>query len=117
MCVEGFHIYVSLVKVFEIDKKSRLVCYSIFAYVAPGIIVIVSAAIRNDGYGTDKRYKNSVLQQIASCVFCTSKICPWKKEVTHLDKMNFGHDYLCKLECCSLLNICNYVYYNMLLVQ
>ena len=55
MCVEGLHIYVSLVKVFEINKRSRLVCYYVFAYSTPGIIVVVTAAVRYDGYGTKRR--------------------------------------------------------------
>ncbi|XP_076814364.1 uncharacterized protein LOC143460654 isoform X2 [Clavelina lepadiformis] len=52
MLVEGLHIYVSLTKVFEIDKSSRLLCYYIFAYGAPTLVVAISAAIRYDGYGT-----------------------------------------------------------------
>ena len=56
MLVEGLHIYVSLTKVFEIDKSSRLLCYYIFAYGAPALVVAISAAIRYDGYGTLVRF-------------------------------------------------------------
>nr|XP_018668293.1 uncharacterized protein LOC100181704 [Ciona intestinalis] len=52
MCIEGMHLYVSLVKVFEIDKSSRLACYYAFAYGSPILVVAITAAIRYDGYGT-----------------------------------------------------------------
>ncbi|XP_022914827.1 latrophilin Cirl isoform X4 [Onthophagus taurus] len=53
MFFEGFQIYVMLIEVFEVEK-SRIRFYYITSYVIPLIIVIVSAIIFPQGYGTDQ---------------------------------------------------------------
>ncbi|XP_045481275.1 latrophilin Cirl isoform X8 [Harmonia axyridis] len=52
MFFEGFQLYVMLVEVFEAEK-SRLRWYYLFAYGIPFIIVLTSALIYPQGYGTD----------------------------------------------------------------
>ncbi|KAL3289919.1 hypothetical protein HHI36_023302 [Cryptolaemus montrouzieri] len=52
MFFEGFQLYVMLVEVFEAEK-SRLRWYYLFAYGVPLIIVLVSAIIYPQGYGTE----------------------------------------------------------------
>ncbi|KAK9889492.1 hypothetical protein WA026_004771 [Henosepilachna vigintioctopunctata] len=52
MFFEGFQLYVMLVEVFEAEK-SRLRWYYLFAYGVPFIIVLTSAVIYPQGYGTD----------------------------------------------------------------
>lgn len=53
MFFEGFQLYVMLVEVFEAEK-SRLRWYYLFAYGTPFVIVLISAIIYPQGYGTDK---------------------------------------------------------------
>lgn len=56
MSIEGLHLYVSLVQVFEIDKRSRLASYYVFAYGFPALVVAISFGIRYDGYGSEERF-------------------------------------------------------------
>ncbi|KAK3577482.1 hypothetical protein CHS0354_026429 [Potamilus streckersoni] len=53
MFVEGVHILFMLVQVFD-SAKSRLKYYYLLGYGIPLVIVGVSAAIKYNGYGTDK---------------------------------------------------------------
>lgn len=49
----GFQLYVMLIEVFEAEK-SRVKWYYFFAYGLPLVIVLVSAAIYPQGYGTEQ---------------------------------------------------------------
>ncbi|XP_063929324.1 latrophilin Cirl isoform X4 [Zophobas morio] len=53
MFFEGFQLYVMLIEVFEAEK-SRVKWYYFFAYGLPLVIVLVSAAIYPQGYGTEQ---------------------------------------------------------------
>ncbi|XP_068917391.1 latrophilin Cirl-like isoform X4 [Tenebrio molitor] len=53
MFFEGFQLYVMLIEVFEAEK-SRVKWYYFLAYGLPLVIVLVSAAIYPQGYGTDQ---------------------------------------------------------------
>ncbi|XP_075986920.1 calcium-independent receptor for alpha-latrotoxin isoform X4 [Anticarsia gemmatalis] len=53
MFLEGFHLYAMLVEVFE-PEHPRGRWYCTFAYLAPALVVLVSAAIFPGGYGTDR---------------------------------------------------------------
>ncbi|XP_044257478.1 latrophilin Cirl isoform X5 [Tribolium madens] len=53
MFFEGFQLYVMLIEVFEAEK-SRVKWYYFFAYGFPLVIVLVSAAIYPQGYGTEQ---------------------------------------------------------------
>lgn len=53
MFLEGFHLYAMLVEVFE-PEHPRARWYCTFAYLAPALVVLVSAAIYPGGYGTEK---------------------------------------------------------------
>ena len=52
-CYPGFQLYVMLIEVFEAEK-SRVKWYYFFAYGLPLVIVLVSAAIYPQGYGTEQ---------------------------------------------------------------
>ncbi|XP_050314725.1 latrophilin Cirl-like isoform X2 [Anthonomus grandis grandis] len=51
MFFEGFQLYVMLIEVFEVEK-SRIRWYYIFAYGLPFLIVVASATVYHQGYGT-----------------------------------------------------------------
>ncbi|CAD0206234.1 unnamed protein product [Chrysodeixis includens] len=52
MFLEGFHLYAMLVEVFE-PEQARARWYCSLAYLAPALVVLVSAAVYPAGYGTD----------------------------------------------------------------
>ncbi|XP_026733683.1 latrophilin Cirl isoform X3 [Trichoplusia ni] len=52
MFLEGFHLYAMLVEVFE-PEQARGRWYCSLAYLAPALVVLVSAAVYPAGYGTD----------------------------------------------------------------
>ncbi|XP_020624294.1 adhesion G-protein coupled receptor D1-like [Orbicella faveolata] len=54
MLVEGVHLYVMVVTVFE-NSKEQLRIYGLCAYGLPGIVVLIAASVAHDGYGTDSR--------------------------------------------------------------
>lgn len=56
MLVEGVHLYVMVVTVFE-NSKEQLRMYGLCAYGLPGIVVLIAASVAHDGYGTDSRCK------------------------------------------------------------
>ncbi|CAH1158518.1 unnamed protein product [Phyllotreta striolata] len=58
MFFEGFQLYVMLIEVFEAEK-SRMRWYYVIAYGSPLIIILISALIYPQGYGT---YKHCWLQ-------------------------------------------------------
>ncbi|CAK1546695.1 unnamed protein product [Leptosia nina] len=51
MFLEGFHLYAMLVEVFE-PERARARWYCVGAYLAPALVVLVSAAAYPPGYGT-----------------------------------------------------------------
>ncbi|RZB40519.1 latrophilin Cirl [Asbolus verrucosus] len=53
MFFEGFQLYVMLIEVFEAEK-SRVKWYYFFAYGLPCLIVLISAAVYPQGYGTEQ---------------------------------------------------------------
>ncbi|XP_023232841.1 latrophilin Cirl-like isoform X3 [Centruroides sculpturatus] len=53
MLLEGFHIYILLVEVFE-SEKSRIKWYYAIAYLLPAIIVGISAAVDPYSFGTEQ---------------------------------------------------------------
>lgn len=53
MCLEGVHLYLMLVDIFE-NEYSRKKYYYISGYLFPAIIVGVSAAVDYGSYGTEK---------------------------------------------------------------
>lgn len=53
MCLEGVHLYLMLVDIFE-SEYSRKKYYYVSGYLFPAIIVGVSAAVDYGSYGTEK---------------------------------------------------------------
>ncbi|XP_020624322.1 adhesion G protein-coupled receptor L3-like [Orbicella faveolata] len=60
MLIEGVHLYVMVVTVFE-NSKEQLRIYGLCAYGLPGIVVLIAASVAHDGYGTDSRYEVKLL--------------------------------------------------------
>ncbi|XP_076356026.1 adhesion G protein-coupled receptor L1-like isoform X2 [Tachypleus tridentatus] len=52
MFLEGFHLYIMLVDVFE-SEKSRVKWFYLLGYGVPALIVCISAAVDSHSYGTD----------------------------------------------------------------
>ncbi|KAK6619841.1 hypothetical protein RUM44_006240 [Polyplax serrata] len=53
MFLEGFHLYIMLIEVFEVEK-SRIRWYYMFAYGAPLIIVCISCVVDPLSYGNER---------------------------------------------------------------
>lgn len=53
MCLEGVHLYLMLVDIFE-SEYSRKKYYYVSGYLFPAIVVGVSAAVDYKSYGTEK---------------------------------------------------------------
>ncbi|XP_030050573.1 adhesion G protein-coupled receptor L1 [Microcaecilia unicolor] len=53
MCLEGVHLYLMLVEVFE-SEYSRKIYYYLWGYFFPALVVGIAAAIDYRGYGTEK---------------------------------------------------------------
>lgn len=52
MLVEGVYLYLMVITVFE-NNKEQLRIFGACSYGLPGIIVLISAIVAHDGYGTD----------------------------------------------------------------
>lgn len=53
MCLEGIHLYLMLVEVFE-SEYSRKKYYYLGGYCFPALVVGIAAAVDYRSYGTDK---------------------------------------------------------------
>ncbi|XP_076332617.1 adhesion G protein-coupled receptor L3-like isoform X3 [Tachypleus tridentatus] len=53
MFLEGFHLYIMLVEVLE-SEQSRMKCFYLVGYGVPAIVVLISAAVDSQSYGTDQ---------------------------------------------------------------
>jgi hypothetical protein len=53
MLLEGYQLYLMLIKVFEANRTRMLYYYAI-GYLAPALIVLITYALKSNDYGTDK---------------------------------------------------------------